>query len=286
MNSVFNKIDNFNFTFLGFNPLGALKNVKIWRRYILILLILSTFSWLIFGWESTWSQPFTYVKSLPLLLTGQTTLTQVQVEALSFYGIGQHLSSFVIYGFSFLLISIHLEKLNIKKSLNFMSSLALTAMSVGVYELIYNVLYSNLQNQSWTFSLQWRQGLNIFMFSFFAVLGIITLVYLYSFGYRPNFSLLTRFLLLMSYITYGIWVFYPLPTQTLTMETTTGTWSSTQFFPQTMYAVDINPLDEQATGEPVFVENNTIHLVNILNKVFVSLTILNFIMIRRNKIEN
>ena len=65
------------------------------------------------------------------------------------------------------------------------------------------------------------------------------------------------------------------------METTAGTWTSSKLFPQTMYAVDTNPLDNRAIGDPVFVENNLLHLVNILNKVFVSFAILNIVRIKR-----
>lgn len=286
MHSMFDKIDGFNFALLGFNPVGALKNVKMWRKYVTTLFLVSFTCWVLFGWESTWLQPFTYAKSVPLWVFGQTTLNQIHIESTSFYGVGPHLSSVVIYSFCFVLLSVHLEKVGIKKSLNFASAFALTAMSVGAYELVYNILYSNLQNQPWTFCLQWKQGLNISMFTFFTALGILTLVYLYSVGYRPNFGKTTKLLFLCSLITYGVWVFYPLHTTTLTMETTAGTWTSTPFFPQTMYAVDVDPLNDRAIGEPVFIENNVLHFVNVLNKAFVSLMVLSFVIVkRRNEIE-
>jgi len=277
MDTIFTRIDNFNHTFIGFNPLGAFQNVKVWRRYIFLLLLISITSWIVFGWEATWSQPFTYIKFLPALLTGQTTLTNVQFESSQFYGIGQHLSSAVIYGIAFLLLSIHLEKLQIKKSMNFMFTTTLSLMSVGVYEIIYNILYSQLQNQPWTFSLAWKQGMNISMFTFFILIGTVSLIYLYSLHFKPNFNKITKVLLLASILTYALWVFYPFPTTTLTV----GEWTSTTLFPQTMYAV--GPIDGVAIGEPVYVQNNLLHLVNVLNKLFVSLTVLSFVMVRRNK---
>lgn len=164
-----------------------------------------------------------------------------------------------------------------------MLTTALTLFSVGVYEIIYNVLYSNLQAQPWTFSLAWKQGLNIIMFFSFAVLGVLCLIYLYSLGYKPNFNKITKFLLIGSVLTYTLWVFFPFPVTALTMETSTGTWQSGALFPQTMYAVDVDPTDSVAVGNPVYVQNDFLHFVNILNKVFVSLTILSFVMIRRNK---
>jgi len=275
--NIFQKIDNFNHNFLGFNPLGAFQNVSVWRKYILILLIISTSSWIVFGWESTWNQPFTYLKNIPALITGQTSLTTVQFEASQYYGLGQHLSSAVIYGVAFLLLSIHLEKLNIKKSMNFMFTTTLSLMSVGIYEIVYNLLYSNLQNQPWTFSFVWKQGLNLSMFTFFIVIGTISIIYLYSINLRPNFNKTTKFLLLGSILTYCLWIFFPLPVTSITI----GEWTSTQFFPQTMYAV--GPVDGVAMGNPYFIENNLLHLVNVLNKVFMALTVLSFVMVRRKQ---
>jgi len=158
-------------------------------------------------------------------------------------------------------------------------------MSIGVYEIIYNLLYSNLQAQPWTFTFAWKQGLNLTMFLGFTALGIISLIYLYSIHFKPNFNKITKFLLTLSILTYALWVFYPFQTSTLMVQTTTGTWSSSNFFPQTMYAVDVDPADSVAIGEPVYVQNDMLHFVNILNKALVSLTILSFVMIRRNKNE-
>lgn len=283
MQTVFDKIDNFKKSFLGFNPIGALKNVEVWRKYILIASLLALGSWIVFGWESTWMMPFTYVKSVPSLLLGWTTWSEVGVVASSYYGLGQHLSSAVFYGFAFVLISVHLKKHHITKSLNFMASLGLTAMSVGIYELIYNFLYSNCQNQLWTFGLQWRQGFNILTFSGYALIGVLTLVYLISLGYKPNFNRWTKLFVVLSFVTYVLWVFYPLPIQHISVETTSGTWTNTALFPQTMYAVDVDPLDNLATGEAFFVENNVLHLINVLNKLFVTLAILNFVRIKPSR---
>lgn len=280
---IFTRIDNFNHSFLGFNPLGALKNIRVWRHYITILLLTSITCWVTFGWESTWNQLSETLRYLPSIIIGQTSPTSVLAISDRFYGIGQHLSSAVIYGICFLLLSIHLEKLNIKKSLNFTLTVLLSFLSVGVYEIIYNVLYSNLQHQPWTFSLQLKQGLNISMFTFFIFVGAVSLFYLYSLGFKPNFNKITKIFLIFSVLTYALWVFFPFPTTPLSINTTAGTWTSTNLFPQTMYAIDINPLDSVAIGNPVYVQNDLLHLVNVLNKVFVSLTILSFVMIRRNE---
>lgn len=272
---IFTKIDSYKKTFLGFNPLGALQNIRVWRKYILFLTLLSLFSWMFFGWESTWTQPFTFLKNIPSLLLGQTTLTETYTQALTHYGLGQHLSSAVIYGFSFFFLSIHLEKINIKKSLNFFLTASFSFMSIGLYEVIYNLLYSTLQNQSWTFTFAWKQGLNITIFIFFIILGALSFLYTYSLNYKPNFSKYTKFFLLLSILTYLLWVFYPFPTTTLTVDN----WSSTPFFPQTMYAV--GPIDGIAIGEPFFVPNNLLHLINVLNKTFMALTVLSLSFLKK-----
>jgi len=280
---VFDKIDSVNCQVLGFNPVGALQNVRVWRRYIFVLTVTSALCWMVLGWESTWNQAFTYVKSVPWLLMGQTSFIEVHNQASTFYGLGQHLSTPFIYGVCFLLLSLHLEKHRIVRSMNFFFSTALSVFSVGVYEIIYNVLYSNLQNQPWTFTFAGKQGLNLAVFTFFIVVGCVALVYLYSLKFKLNFSRVTLLLLVLSVVTYGCWVFFPFPIDSFTVQTTAGPWTNTALFPQTMYAVNLDPMAgcSAAIGTPYFVENNLLHLVNVLNKLFVSLTVLSFVMVTK-----
>ena len=279
MDTIFSKIDSYKHSFLGFSPVGFLKNSRTWRRYVALLTLTSAFFWILLGWEATWTQPLEFVKHIPYALSGQISVSQLFAESSSFYGLGQHLSSPIIYGVCFILLSVYFEKHNIRKSMNFIFSTLLTLMSVGMYELIYNVLYSNLQLQPWTLTLQPKQGLNIGMFAFFVVMGAVAIVYLYSLKFKLNFNKTTKILLALTCLTYALWIFYPVASS-LTVQTTVGAWTSTPLFPQTMYAVDIDPTDAVAVGVPYFVQNDGLHLVNVLNKLFFSLSVLSLVMIR------
>lgn len=279
MDTIFNKIDSYKHSFLGFNLVGAFGNIGMWRKYILFVSIGSLFSWLVLGWESTWNQLGTYIESLPRLLLGQVDFGSVHLAASTYYGVGQHLSTVVIYGVCFLLLSFHLERHGVGKSMNFFFSTALTFMSIGVYELVYNVLYSSLQNQAWTFSLAGRQGLNLSIFTLFVVLGAVCVVYLRSLHFKPCFSKVSVVFLTFSVATYLLWVFYPFPIESLTVQTVTGPWTSTGLFPQTMYAVNV--VNDGAIGNAYFVENNLLHLVNVLNKLFMAFFVLSLIYVRR-----
>lgn len=281
MKSIFDRIDEFNHSYFGFNPVGALKNISMWRKYIFLLTVACSFCWVVFGWESTWSMLYFYLKSVPALVFGQTTVALVQSGAVQDYGIGQHFSTAVIYGVSFLLLSWHLEKEGIRYSMNFALTAAFSFMSVGVYEVVYNFLYATFQNQAWTFEFVWKQGLNLTVFIFFIVVGVTSLVYVYSCGFRPHVGKWTLVFLAASVLTYCLWIFYPFPVSGLTVQTTAGVWSNTHLFPQTMYAVDLNPVSGVAIGFPYFVGNWFLHFVNVLNKALVSLTVLSFVMVRK-----
>lgn len=271
---MFTKLDNSKFNIAGFSPINIFTNIRMWRHYIAFLTLLSLELWVGFGWEATWSQVGMYLQFLPSLLLGQISLGQVHASALGYYGLGQHLSSAVIYGAVFLLLSFHFEKYNIKKSMNFALSTLLTLFSVGLYEVIYNVLYSQLQSQYWAFSFVSKQGLNMWCFVAFIGLGAVSFVYLYALNFKPNFSKCTMLFLAGSIVTYLLWVFYPVSTSL-----TVGSWTSGALFPQTMYAV--GPVDGVMQGVPYFVENNMLHLVNLLNKVFMALSVLNLCRIKR-----
>ena len=283
MDSLFTKIDSYNKSYFGFDPIGAVRNIHMWRRYLALLVLASAIGWIALGWESTWNQVSMFFQYLPGILIGQTSLATFSLKVSQYYGIGQHLSTAVIYGICFILLSVYLEKINITKSLNFFLSASLSFMSIGIYEITYNILYSQLQHQAWTFSFTGKQGLNLTVFTGFILIGVISLAYLYTLHYRPHIGKLTLILIGASTLTYILWVFYPFSLTNLTIQTSTGLWTSTHLFPQTMYAVNLTPLAHNGNGVAYYVANNLLHLVNITNKVFVSLTVLSLSMIRRKQ---
>ena len=283
MSNIFEKINKKNFSLFGFSPYAVFQNINVWRKYITLLVIVTSICWLIFGFDSTWSALQPFGKNFTPLLTGQISLTEVWQQSQMFYGIGNHFSAPVIYGIAFIILSLYFEKLGIKRSLNFFSTAALSLMSIGIFEWIYNPFYATFQNQPWVIIFVWKQVTNLYNFTIFIIVGLLVLLYLYGEGYKPNLSKVTLSLFLISTIFWATWVFYPFPTQQISVETTSGIWTSTQTFPQTMYAVDIDPTDGKATGVPFNVENNLLHAVNLLTKVFSTCAILSFCMLKPTK---
>lgn len=282
MNEIFDSIDNAQLKLAGFDLLGFIKNHSTWRKYVLLLTLASAACWVIFGWEGTWTQLCDVIFNLPQLISGNLTFQQYQDIITSHYGLGQHFSSALFYGVTFVILSLHLERLGFKKSRNFMLTLTLTLMSVGFYELIYNLLYGSCQNQPWVMSFSWKQGANLFAFTVFALSGLASTAYLLSYGLKPNLNKTTAILALLTLASYAAWIFYPFQTATLTVQTTTGEWNSTPFFPQTMYAVDPDPLDGVAVGDQYFVENNLLHFVNVINKFLFTLFLLSFCLFNKH----
>ena len=281
MDSIFARIDNYNHTVFGLDPVGAVKNVRVWRRYLAALVVASVVGWAALGWESTWNQVSEFFQYLPAFLSRQISLGAFDVKVAQYYGVGQHLSTAVIYGVCFLVLSIYLEKINIVKSMNFFVAASLSFMSIGIYEIVYNILYSSFQGQSWAFTLGGHQMFNLVVFYVFILVGVLTLFYLYTLHYRPRVGKLTLFFVGGSVLTYVLWVFYPFATTVLTVQTSVGFWTSSHLFPQTMYAININPLGHGGNGVPYSVPNFFLHFVNIVNKALVSLSVLSFTLIRK-----
>jgi len=234
--------------------------------------------WLLLGFESTWGQLKVYQDHIFQILSGQITLYQVDQLSKQFYGADNHWSAPVIYGIAFWYLSIHLESVGIKKSLNFISTTILTLMNVGIFETFWNRSYAYFQNQPWAISLSYKQGTNIMMFSLWIIIGALTLVYLYAEGYRFK---ITRFKLLMCVAAIALcvlWITYPGPVKHIEVYTDWGIWTNTDFFPQTFYAVDLAN-DGIALGFPFFVEDYWIHFLNTLCKVVVTGAILGLFMV-------
>jgi len=252
----------------------------MWRKYFFLCVVASVVCWVLFGFDSTWAMMLPYAENALPLLLGQISLAEVKQQSQRYYGTGQHFSAPVIYGTAFIILSLYLERIGIKKSLNFFTTTSFSLMNIGVCEWIYNLLYANLQNQPWTIHFRWKQVTNLTFFTLFIIVGLLTFLYLYTEGYHPNLSKVTALLFVISIEMWGLWVFYPFPIGYITVETTTGTWTNTPFFPQTMYAVDIDPTDGIAVGVPYFVENNLLHTVNLLTKITMTVAILSLCMFK------
>ena len=289
--SVFERIDATHLAFFGLSPLGFMKNISAWRKYFAVCVIVASLCWGIFGFDSTWEQlqPFvTYFSSVatnPMLLAEGIPFAALWAEAQHYYGLGNHFSSPVIYGLAFIFLSIHLEKKGITKSLNFAASTSLTFFSIGIFEWAYNICYAVFQGQPWVITFRWKQSSNLSFFSLFILLGVLMGLYLHLSNYRFNLGTRTKALMLLALVFWLLWIAYPFPTWgNITVATSTGQWTNSRFFPQTMYAVDLDPKDGLAIGVPYFVEDNIVHLINILAKVFTTSAILSLCCVEEKKL--
>lgn len=283
--SVFEKIDTYDRRVLGFHPLGALWNVKTWRRYLGFIVIVCSLCWVFFGWDSVWAQLKPFQENLLLFLLGKIPLRSLLEEGRQYYGQGNHFSAPVLYGISFIYLSLYLEKVGIKKSYNFFVTTSLSLFSVGVFELTWNRLYSYFQGQTWAFTFRPKQINNLAMFVLFTIVGFLTIIYLYADGYRLNLSHRSLIFSALAISCWIFWVNYPFPVGHLEVETSVGLWENTNKFPQTYYAIDVFPDDKVAIGVPHHVGDNLIHFVNTGTKVVTILAILSLSMVKINSIH-
>lgn len=282
MQSVFDKIDTHERTYLGFNPFLWMRNIRMWRLYFSLLVVGAASFWIVFGWDSTWSQILPFVDNFIPLLQGKVSFASLWAESKALYGVGNHWSAPVIYGSTFVLLSRYLETVGIKKSYNFCVTTLFSLMNIGVFELLWNSFYAVFQNQIWTITFKWKQISNLSCYVAFTLLGLLVMLYVVTGNHSLNFGRTTKVLFLLSVFTWVLWVNYPFPVGRLSVETSTGTWVNTDNFPQTYYAIDLTPDDNLAIGDPFYVRNDLIHLVNNLAKVFTTGFLLSLCMVREN----
>jgi hypothetical protein len=259
-----------------------MRGVKGWRLWAWACVYVSIAFYTIWGVDSTWDQCKIYWDLLPQLFSGQMNLAQVHQASLVYYGVSSHWTAPIFYGLAFIILSNHLEGIGITKSYNFFMTTSLTLGNIGVFELAWNYLYSRLQNQPWTFSLQWRQGFNISCFSTFVFVGAMALLYLYADGYRVN---VTPRKLAAAGIALGLWVlwvFYPAPVTQINVQTPWGPWTNGAMFPQTFYAVDIFD-DGMSFGKAFYAPDYWVHFLNTACKAATVAALLNVGMVVKKK---
>lgn len=282
--TVFDQIDKLSLRIGPFDLAYAFSNVRGIRRNIMVLVVLSMGLWMVLGFDSTWEQinPFLEapVQSIQALLSTGPAHDELLYNIRKYYGIGNHWSAPVIYGLAFLILSRYLEAQGIVRSLNFFVSTALSLANIGIFEFIYNRCYSLYQSQWWTFSLMWPNARNILFFSTFVFTGVLSLILLHDLGLNVTYKPWKIALIVVSLILWVSWIYYPGPVGSLTVQTDWGLWTNSRMFPQTFYAVDVAN-DGLAKGIPYHVENNVIHLLNTITKIFTSGALLSLFMVER-----
>ncbi len=257
-----------------------MRGVRGWRLWAWACVIASIWFAVAFQFDGTWDQLKIYWDLFPQLLNGSMSLYEVHQASLVYYGVSSHWTAPIFYGLAFIMLSNHLEGLGITKSYNFFMTTSLTLGNIGVFELAWNKLYSVLQNQPWTFTLQWRQGFNISCFLTFVFVGALALLYLYADGYRVHMTPRKWASIGIALGLWVLWVFYPAPVQSLTVDTPWGAWSSGTLFPQTFYAVDIFD-DGMAFGKAYHVPDFWVHFLNTACKAATVAALLNIGMVKK-----
>jgi hypothetical protein len=248
--SFFTLVDETEIKIAGIDLLMPLKMHREWREFALITAIFSAIAWAVMGWDSTINQ-----------LTGEP------------YGYGTHWTGFVMYPLLYWYVSRYLDhQYRIQKSENQFMSLGITALAVGVFEFIWLWGYANGQGQWWVWTLQLPQG-KVVQRNFSMVLaGLLSFLYLWhDRTLDPNFDELTASMTLLALASLILWYKWPFPIETFTVYTEYGIFKPTQVFPQTLYTIRV--LKDSAAGVAYFVQDDMIHLVNVLAKAFVTLTV-------------
>lgn len=262
-----------------FNLLKEDEKLRLVVKRVSIVLIVV---WILFGFDSGVGQiefPIIYIVG-NLFLKGRTygeglmvfdgTITWEGVWSWSQWAYGKymHFSAFVIYGFAFYFVSKYLaEKQDVHGSQNAIYTFCATLLSISVFEYFWMGSYYVFQHQPWILKWQYPQLRILLQNLGFLLVGLLAVVQIYTEEpYRLNVNWKAAGLLALTLGTVALWWFYPLPVQSVTVDTTTGPWTNTNHFPQTTYTVDIDPLDEVNAGVQYYLEDNVVHGVNTLVK--------------------
>lgn len=287
----------------GFSPFNILSNIRVWRIYIALLVVSSAILWALLGFDSTWEVAEIYVMAFSanptVVITGFINKTpdylKLQTEAFATYGMGNHWSAPVIYGTFFILTSYALEKRGYFKSANFVLTSLLSFGAIGSFEIPWNFFYATFQCQRWAFDFfHMKQMALLWSFSVFTLLGVLAFIYILLDGHKLSIKLSTALLIFLTIGMWTLWINYPYPTETITVYNSGAVdlgggplmhfdyaWQSSKMFPQTYYAVDVNPFDGVSSGMPYYVQNDLLHAVNTLTKIIHTAAIFSLIKVKK-----
>ena len=203
------------------------------------------------------------------------------------YGKTMHWSAFTIYGFLYVATSWHLEnELGFTKTRNSAFSLAFTLFNIGIFEWAWMYGYAYFHDQWW--SVTWKMPqLRILVQNVgftFVGLSTLSLFWLQSLVHNEEGEIIDRIysfkpskvLLAISLITIAsavLWIYYPWEVKIIgTYVEGYGLWQNGKLFPQTLYTVDTNLLDNVNAGEWFYVEDDLVHFMNTGVKTLLALT--------------
>ncbi len=262
----------------------------------------ATLAWVLMGFDSGYGQieyavyaakDYLLKPSSYLLVPGAPTFWESVLAGWNWaYGKTMHWSAFTIYGLLYWATSWHLEKeLGFTKTKNSAYALAFTLLNIGIFEWAWMYGYALCHDQWWSVTWKMPQLRIIIQNVGFTFVGLSTLslFWLQSlvhdeegeisarlYNFRPS-----RTLLAISLITVAsavLWVYYPFDVKSVeTYIEGYGPWQNSNLFPQTLYTVDTNLLDNVNAGEWFYVEDNLVHFMNTGVKALLALTGLYFV---------
>ena len=153
------------------------------------------------------------------------------------YGTSLHYSVFLIYGLEYTLLNLWIDKVHkIRGIRNLIVSCMVTVGSVALFEWYWGLGYAVFHGEKWVLTPLNTVYTELIIIS---IIGILGLIYAIHLGIKPTIDRLTYFLLIPAIV----WLFIG--------------------FPQTCYP----SLD----GTVIYLENNLVHLYNVLAKIGMAL---------------
>lgn len=203
------------------------------------------------------------------------------------YGKTMHWSAFTIYGLLYWATSWHLEReLGITKTKNSAYSLAFTLLNIGIFEGFWMMGYAYFHDQWWSVTWKMPQLRIIIQNIGFTFVGLSTLLLFWIqslvhdeegeiiariYNFKPSKNLLA--ISLITIASAAIWIYYPWDVKPIEVYVEGyGNWINSNLFPQTLYTVDTNLLDNINAGEWFYVQDDLIHFINTGVKALLVLT--------------
>ncbi|MGQ9624807.1 MAG: hypothetical protein ACUVT9_05490 [Candidatus Bathycorpusculaceae bacterium] len=279
-------------SFKGFN-FNIFQKYRKLKQTALVLALISLCGWAVMGFDSSIMQ---ILNPAIEILQGQYVVGDFWMRYNYYYGKEMHWSAFVIYGLAYWWLSRHFDKHGIVKSKNVCYSVAVTVLSIAIFEWFWMACFAIFQNQWWVITPKFPQLKIHLQNAIFTVGGVFGTLYLWidSFVlngkeivgrlYRLRLDKIFALLLLVSVASALLWIYYPLPIKHFTVQLADGsTWTNSNFFPQTLYTIKTDPASPVNAGEWFWIEDNMVHAMNTLVKIFFTLTIVYMFSVRKEK---
>jgi len=282
----FETLDKLDLNIYGFQ-LNILRDDLKLREVLTILPVgICLTAHFLLGSDSTMEQVAFFIWNIPGFLIGKISFDQLTHTFSDYYGLGTHWSAGVIYGLMFIGLSKYLrENLECINSENLCLTTGFVGLAIATFEFFWMGSYYLFQNQKWILSLAFPQFRIILQNILFTIPATIIISgILIEKQYKFNLSRRTKMFFIITILCVLTWWFYPFNVEQLVIYIQGyGLWISSKLFPQTMYTIDLNLLDNIAVGEMFYVGNSAVHFTNNITKIFWTLTFYELFKIRKIK---